>query len=97
VVKIVDESGKVSFEAIESKELEKRKKAADDAYAKAERAWQEAVKTDPSTPKPVRVTFSVIQSGITGSDAKAKAEAAAARCKEEFEKKQKEAAEAAKP
>ena len=92
MVKIVDAAGKVTFEAIESKELLRRQKAADEAYAKVEKAWQEAVKADPTAPKPARMTFTVIQSGITGSDAKQKAEAAATRCREEFEKKQKEAA-----
>ena len=92
MVKIVSETGKVSFEAIEAKELAKRMKAADEAYAKAETAWQEAIKTNPDTPKPVKIVFCVLKDGIKGADAKATAEAEAARCKAEYEKKLKEEA-----
>jgi hypothetical protein len=74
-------AGKVTFEALDTKALEARKKALDEAYAKA---LKEA---GDSAPKPTKPVVTVLKDCITD---KAKAEAEAARCKAEYEKKLKE-------
>jgi len=73
-------AGKVTFEVLDAKALEARKKALDEAY---EKACKEAAEGS----KPAKPIVTVLKSGITD---KAKAEAEAARCKEEYEKKLKE-------
>ena len=93
---ITDHTGEVTFEAIDSKEVKKRQQAAQNAYVKAGKAWRKASKNDPSAVKPTKPTFRVLESKVTGTDAKQKAEESAARWKERYEKKQaeKERAEA---
>lgn len=83
MVQVTDLAGKVTFEALDAKALEARKKALNEAY---EKALKEA---GDSGPKPTKPVVTVLKSGITG---KAKAEAEAARCKAEYEKKLKEEA-----
>jgi hypothetical protein len=79
VVQVTDLAGKVTFEALDTKALDARTKALDEAYAKA-------VKEE-SDPKPTKPVVTVLKSGIAD---KAAAEAEATRLKEEYEKKLKE-------
>ncbi len=83
MVQVTDLAGKVTFEALDTKALDARRKALDEAYAKALK--------DEAAPKPTKPVVCVLKEGITD---KAKAEAEAARCKAEYEKKLKEAAAA---
>lgn len=75
----------MTFEALDKKALETRKKAINEAYAKA---CKDAGENAAKPPKPI---VTVLKEGIAD---KAKAEAEAARLKEEYEKKQKEKAAA---
>ena len=83
MVQVTDLAGKVTFEALDTKALDARKKALDEAYAKALK--------DESDPKPTKPVVTVLKSGIAS---KAAAEAEATRCKAAYEKKLKEAAAA---
>lgn len=87
MLQVTDHAGKVTFEALDSKAVEARKKAVLEAYEKAEKARQESGKDEPKLAKPA---FSVLKDAISGKDAKEKAEAEAARHKEEHERKLKE-------
>ena len=81
MVQVTDLAGKVTFEALDAKALDARKKALDEAYAKAlKEAGDDA-------PKPTKPVVTVLKSGIAD---KAAAEAEAARCKAAYEKKLKE-------
>lgn len=84
-MKVTDLAGKVTFEALDTKALEARKTSLNDAYDKAVKAAAD----DASAPKPTKPVVTVLKSGIAD---KATAEAEAARCKAEYEKKLKEAA-----
>ena len=85
-MQVTDLAGKVTFEALDTKALEARKTSLTEAYDKAVKAAAD----DASAPKPTKPVVAVLKDGITGSDAKTKAEAEAARCKAEYEKKLKE-------
>ncbi len=86
MVQVTDLAGKVTFEALDKKALDARRKALDEAYAKA---LKEAGDSAPKPPKPV---VTVLKEGIAN---KATAEAEAARCKAAYEKKLKEKKQAA--
>ena len=79
MVQVTDLAGKVTFEALDTKALDARKRALTEAYDKA-------IKEE-STPKPTQPVVTVLKSGIAD---KAAAEAEAARCKAQYEKKLKE-------
>lgn len=80
-MQVTDLAGKVTFEALDAKALEARKKALDEAYAKAIK------EAGDSGTKPTKPVVTVLKSGIAD---KAAADAEAARLKEEYEKKLKE-------
>ncbi len=81
MVQVTDLAGKVTFEALDGKALEARKKALAEAY---EKALKEA---GDNGAKPTKPIVCVLKSGIAD---KAAADAEAARLKEEYEKKLKE-------
>ena len=82
-MQVTDLAGKVTFEALDTKALEARKMSLNEAYDKAVKAAAD----DDSAPKPTKPIVTVLKSGIAD---KATAEAQAARCKAEYEKKLKE-------
>lgn len=93
----------MSFQAIQTKDLSKQKKALQEEYVQACREWKRAAKEAGSDgdkpPRPKKPALKVFGSKFAGKDAKKKAEELVAKCEAKYEEKmqKKQEAEETKP
>ena len=90
VVQFTDLRGHIRFEVLDSKLYKLREKALREAHAEAVEAWEKARKDDPSLPRPSEPAVEIVKCGISGADARGRANAIALRCKQRLEMKQRE-------